>query len=109
MEESAESSLRDPLFGKAALLVLAFQHGSTSLLQRLLEIGYIRAGKIMDELEVAGIVGPFEGSQGRGILFEDPQSIIEFLLGRSARQKRKSKHFVAERLGKSIFPDSNRK
>jgi S-DNA-T family DNA segregation ATPase FtsK/SpoIIIE len=59
---------RDPLFEEARALVLRHQLGSTSLLQRRLKIGYSRAGRLMDQLEGAGIVGPFDGSKARKVL-----------------------------------------
>lgn len=76
--ENGESGLtdvnlkdRDPLFEEAARLVVANQQGSTSLIQRKFSIGYNRAGRIMDQLEAAGIVGPFEGSKARQVLVID--------------------------------------
>ncbi len=57
----------DPLFEEAARLIIRYQQASVSMLQRRLKIGYNRAGRIMDELELAGIVGPFDGSKGRTI------------------------------------------
>jgi S-DNA-T family DNA segregation ATPase FtsK/SpoIIIE len=70
---------RDPLFDDSARLIVAQQQGSTSLIQRKFSIGYNRAGRIMDQLEKAGIVGPFEGSKPRQVLFQDILS-LEFLL-----------------------------
>jgi len=54
---------RDPLFDDAARLIVMHQQGSTSLIQRKLKLGYNRAGRIIDQLEAAGIVGSFEGSK----------------------------------------------
>lgn len=61
---------RDPLFEEAARLIIRHQQGSVSLLQRRLKIGYARAGRIVDELEAAGVVGPFDGSKARRVLME---------------------------------------
>lgn len=62
---------RDNLFEEAAKLIVMHQQGSTSLIQRKMNLGYNRAGRIMDQLEVAGIVGPFEGSKARQVLVSD--------------------------------------
>jgi len=62
---------RDALFEDAAKIVVMSQQGSTSLIQRKLEIGYARAGRIIDQLEAAGIVGPFGGSKARDVLVSD--------------------------------------
>ena len=70
---------RDPLFDEAARLIVANQQGSTSLLQRKMEIGYNRAGRIMDQLEAAGIVGPSEGSKARKVLMLDFDQLDELL------------------------------
>ncbi|MCL2097270.1 MAG: DNA translocase FtsK [Bacteroidales bacterium] len=64
-------SQRDKLFEEAARLVVQYQQGSTSLIQRKLNLGYNRAGRIMDQLEASGIVGPFEGSKARQVLISD--------------------------------------
>ena len=62
---------RDPMFEEAAKLVVQHQQGSTSLIQRKLSIGYNRAGRIIDQLEAAGVVGTFEGSKARDVLCHD--------------------------------------
>jgi len=61
----------DPLFGEAAHMVVQFQQGSASLLQRRLKLGYNRAGRLVDQLEAAGIIGPFEGSKAREVRCKD--------------------------------------
>jgi len=73
-------SKRDPLFDDAARLVATHQSGSTSLLQRKFSIGYNRAGKIMDQLEAAGIVGPPDGSKPRQVFYTDMGSLEHYLL-----------------------------
>ena len=70
---------RDPIFKEAAEVVINAQQGSASLLQRKLKLGYNRAGRIIDQLEAAGIVGPFEGSKARDVMFRDVISLHEFL------------------------------
>lgn len=72
---------RDALFEDAAHVVVMHQQGSASLLQRKLKLGYNRAGRIVDQLEAAGIVGPFEGSKARQVLVADPQSLEQLLNG----------------------------
>jgi S-DNA-T family DNA segregation ATPase FtsK/SpoIIIE len=68
-------SSKDPLFEDAARLIVIQQSGSTSLIQRKFAIGYNRAGKLMDQLEAAGIVGSLEGSKGRQVLIQDEYSL----------------------------------
>ncbi len=75
---------RDPIFREAAEVVVNAQQGSASLLQRKLKLGYNRAGRIIDQLEAAGIVGPFEGSKAREVLFHDVISLHEFLENENA-------------------------
>ena len=70
---------RDKLFGEAAKLVVIAQQGSASLLQRKLKLGYNRAGRIIDQLEAANIVGPFEGSKARQVLVTDMVSLQQLL------------------------------
>lgn len=70
---------RDSLFEEAARIVVGAQQGSTSMLQRQLKLGYNRAGRIMDQLEVAGIVGNFNGAKAREVLIGDLHSLEQFL------------------------------
>lgn len=70
---------RDPLFEEAARLIVNTQQGSTSSIQRRFSIGYNRAGRIMDQLEAMGVVGPFEGSKPRAVLIPDEYSLNKFL------------------------------
>ncbi|UEG52218.1 DNA translocase FtsK [Mucilaginibacter daejeonensis] len=70
---------RDPMFDDAARLIVLHQQGSTSLIQRKLKLGYNRAGRIIDQLEAAGIVGPFEGSKARDVLYPDEYSLERYL------------------------------
>ncbi|MFC2176389.1 DNA translocase FtsK [Bacteroidota bacterium] len=78
---SYDASDRDPLFEEAAHIVVQHQQGSASLLQRRLKIGYNRAGRIIDQLEAAGIIGPFEGSKARQVLIQDILSLEQKLKG----------------------------
>lgn len=83
-EENGQSKEMDPnerdeFFEEAARLIVQNQHGSTSLIQRKLKLGYNRAGRIMDQLESAGIVGPFEGSKAREVRFRDLSTLEEYL------------------------------
>lgn len=73
------SEERDPLFEEAARIIVQSQHGSTSLLQRKLKLGYNRAGRLIDQLEAAGIVGPFEGSKAREVLIKDMETLEQLL------------------------------
>ena len=70
---------RDQLFEECAKLVVQFQQGSTSMIQRKLGIGYARAGRIMDQLEAAGIVGPQEGSKARNVYITDFDALDSLL------------------------------
>jgi S-DNA-T family DNA segregation ATPase FtsK/SpoIIIE len=70
---------RDVLFDEAARLIVRHQQGSTSLIQRKMKLGYNRAGRLIDQLEAAGIVGPFEGSKARGVLITDEYSLEQLL------------------------------
>ncbi|MGV3629693.1 MAG: DNA translocase FtsK 4TM domain-containing protein [Bacteroidota bacterium] len=69
----------DPMFADAARIVIIHQQGSASLLQRKLKLGYNRAGRIIDQLEGFGIIGPFQGSKAREVLYADEMSLDEFL------------------------------
>lgn len=86
LDENAESSARDfdatdrdSYFEEAARLIVMHQQGSTSLIQRKLKLGYNRAGRIIDQLEAAGVVGPFEGSKAREVLIPDDHALEQFL------------------------------
>jgi S-DNA-T family DNA segregation ATPase FtsK/SpoIIIE len=70
---------RDSLFEEAARIVVIHQQGSASLLQRKLKLGYNRAGRLVDQLEAAGIIGPFEGSKARQVLVQDELSLDHLL------------------------------
>jgi len=70
---------RDPLFDEAARLIVVHQQGSTSLIQRKFSIGYNRAGRLMDQLEAAGIVGPTQGSKPRDVMIADEYSLEQKL------------------------------
>lgn len=74
-----DASERDPLFDDAARMVVQHQQGSASLLQRRLKLGYNRAGRLIDQLEAAGIIGPFEGSKAREVRIKDPAALEQFL------------------------------
>jgi S-DNA-T family DNA segregation ATPase FtsK/SpoIIIE len=72
-------SERDSLFREAAEVIVTAQQGSASLIQRKLKLGYNRAGRLIDQLEAAGIVGPFEGSKARSVLISDLVALEHFL------------------------------
>lgn len=76
---SADLNELDAMFNDAALVVVQHQSGSTSLIQRKLRIGYNRAGSIIDQLEAANVVGPFEGSKARKVLVRDEMALTELL------------------------------
>jgi S-DNA-T family DNA segregation ATPase FtsK/SpoIIIE len=70
---------RDSMFNEAARVIVSNQQGSASLLQRKLKLGYNRAGRLIDQMEDAGIVGPFEGSKPRQVLISDLNSLETLL------------------------------
>ena len=82
-DESGASNVdlsdRDALFEDAARVIVMHQQGSTSLIQRKLKLGYNRAGRLIDQLEAAGVVGPFEGSKAREVLIKDELSLEQLL------------------------------
>lgn len=77
--KNMDPSERDELFEEAARIIVQHQQGSTSLLQRKLKLGYNRAGRIVDQLESVGIIGPFEGSKAREVKIRDLESLEQFL------------------------------
>lgn len=79
VNSDVDLGMKDPLFEEAARLVVNTQQGSTSSIQRRFSIGYNRAGRIIDQLEAAGIVGPFEGSKARQVLIPDEYSLEHIL------------------------------
>lgn len=80
-----DASERDELFEDAARIIVQNQQGSTSLLQRKLKLGYNRAGRIIDQLEAAGIVGPFEGSKAREVKVNGEMALEQFLRDLNAK------------------------
>jgi S-DNA-T family DNA segregation ATPase FtsK/SpoIIIE len=70
---------KDPLFEEAAKLIVQNQVGSTSLLQRRMKLGYNRAGRLMDQLEAAGVVGPNLGSKAREVIIKTEAELQEYL------------------------------
>lgn len=78
-KEEIDLSERDKMFDEAAKLVVQFQQGSASFLQRKLKLGYNRAGRIVDQLEAAGIIGPFEGSKAREVRCKDMAQLEEII------------------------------
>jgi S-DNA-T family DNA segregation ATPase FtsK/SpoIIIE len=78
-KDDIDLSEKDKMFDDAARIVVQHQQGSASLLQRKLKLGYNRAGRIVDQLEAAGIIGPFEGSKAREVLIKDPMHLEQIL------------------------------
>ena len=76
---SSDDGERDSMFEEAARLVVQTQQGSTSLIQRKLKLGYNRAGRIVDQLEAAGILGPFEGSKARRVMVPNEAALMALL------------------------------
>lgn len=74
-----DANNRDPLFEEAARVIVQNQQGSTSLLQRRMKLGYNRAGRLMDQLEAAGVVGPNMGSKARDVLIKSEFELDQFL------------------------------
>jgi S-DNA-T family DNA segregation ATPase FtsK/SpoIIIE len=72
---------RDPLYEEALRLVVTHQQASASLLQRRLKVGYSRAGRLIDELEMTGIIGPFDGSKARQVLVDE--AYLEEMYGKT--------------------------
>jgi S-DNA-T family DNA segregation ATPase FtsK/SpoIIIE len=77
--EAGGDGTRDELFEEAARIIVRHQQGSVSLLQRRLKVGYSRAARLVDELEAAGIVGPFDGSKAREVLVESEAELEAFI------------------------------
>ena len=78
-KENLDPNERDPLFEEAAYIIVQTQQGSTSMLQRKLKLGYNRAGRIIDQLEKAGIVGPFAGSKQREVRVANEMALEQYL------------------------------
>lgn len=90
-ETDFDPSERDSLFEDAARIIVQTQQGSTSLLQRKLKLGYNRAGRIIDQLEAAGIVGQFEGSKAREVKVANEMALEQFL--KDIEQNNKKRYF----------------
>lgn len=80
--DSYDANDIDPLFADGARIIVMSQQGSASLLQRKLKLGYNRAGRIVDQLEAYGIIGPHQGSKAREVLFTDIEQLNEFLISK---------------------------
>jgi len=86
-DSTINPSDRDDLFEDAARVIINAQQGSTSLIQRKLKLGYNRAGRIIDQLEAAGIVGPFEGSKAREVRVSNEMALEQFLKDLYSREQ----------------------
>ncbi|MEI7802330.1 MAG: FtsK/SpoIIIE domain-containing protein, partial [Bacteroidota bacterium] len=78
-DDAFDPKEKDEMFEEAARLIVQHQQGSTSLIQRRMKLGYNRAGRLMDQLEQAGVVGPNQGSKAREVLIKDPYALEQFL------------------------------
>ncbi|MCW2259185.1 MULTISPECIES: DNA translocase FtsK [Sphingobacterium] len=108
--------MRDQLFREAAQLIVMHQQGSTALIQRKLKLGYNRAGRIMDQLEAAGIVGPFEGSKAREVLYPDEYTLNLYLdslaknnyeIDTPSGSSDKDKNFINNPIERKVHGDKN--
>ena len=97
-EIQTEETCFDPLFKESAILIVASQQGSTSLIQRKFSIGYNRAGRIVEQLEVAGILGPSEGIKARDVLVENTQDLEILLMGRSLKENYFYKNILPDKI-----------
>lgn len=79
-EPEIDLTTLDPMIEDAARIIVMHQHGSTSLIQRKLKLGYNRAGRMIEQLEAIGVVGPFEGSKAREVLIPDDYALEQFLM-----------------------------
>ncbi len=103
-----DTSIQDEFFEEAARLIVQHQHGSTSLIQRKLKLGYNRAGRIIDQVEGAGIIGPFEGSSAREVNVKDLGTLEKFFsssLANFADFKRKEEIAHARNQNANITTD----
>ncbi len=78
-KSGVDLSDRDSMFDEAARIIVSTQQGSTSLIQRKLKLGYNRAGRIVDQMEAAGIVGPFQGAKARDVYIQDENTLEQLL------------------------------
>ena len=78
-DDAFDADEKDEMFEEAARLIVMHQQGSTSLIQRRMKLGYNRAGRLMDQLEQAGVVGPNQGSKAREVLIKDSYALEQFL------------------------------